>query len=220
MGGEGPCEDCGGVIHTGEEFLFAACHRTSDRWKHLGPDLRGNAIAWVKECRAAGAGLPIAVVKSFVPSEACLCPSGDCFYSSLITFRKEGHQHSCIPCGANKSSCWRTGGERARQYQLYFTGEGVYVPTVACGRRKRGLLRQAIFATRVIWRSIASRTRQQDFQLKNNCWQRRMVSSFLKASLGLASPSRATCTKYWRQATWCAARTLRRRLLESGVTMK
>ena len=61
------------MIHTDEEFLCAACHDASDRCKHLGLDLRDDAIAWVKECRAAGAGLPTAVVKSCVPSEAGLC---------------------------------------------------------------------------------------------------------------------------------------------------
>ena len=76
MNGEGPGEDCGGgVFHTGEEFLCTACYRTSNRWKHMGPNLLDDAIAWAKECRAAGAGLPRAVVKSFVPLEACLCPS-------------------------------------------------------------------------------------------------------------------------------------------------
>ena len=70
MGGEGPCTNCGGgEIHT----LYAACHDTSDRCKHLGPDLRDDAIAWVTECRVADAGLPTAVVNSFFPSEACLC---------------------------------------------------------------------------------------------------------------------------------------------------
>ena len=61
------------MIHTGEEFLWVACHDTSDRCKHLGSGLLDDAIAWVKGCEAAGASLPTAVVKSFVPSEACLC---------------------------------------------------------------------------------------------------------------------------------------------------
>ena len=61
------------MIHTGEEILCATCHNTSGRCEHLGPDLRDDAITWVAECRAAGAGLPTAVVKSFVPSESCLC---------------------------------------------------------------------------------------------------------------------------------------------------
>ena len=61
------------MIHTGEEVLCAACHDTSDRCKHLGPDLRDDAITWVTECRAAGADLPTPVIKSFVLSEACLC---------------------------------------------------------------------------------------------------------------------------------------------------
>ena len=128
MSGERPCEDCGGgVIHTGEEFLCAACHRTSNRWTHLGPNLLDDAIAWANECRAVGAGLPRAVVKSFVPSEACLCPSGDCFYFNLMKVRLESNRQTTrIPCGTNKSSYWRTGGERVRQYQLYFTGEGVH----------------------------------------------------------------------------------------------
>ena len=127
MIGERPCENCGGgVIHTSEEFLCAACHRTSNRWKHLGPDLLDDAIAWANECRAAGVGLPRAVVKSFVPSEACLCPLGDCFYHNLTKVRLEGNRRTCISCGTNKGSRWRTGGERARQYQLYFTGEGLH----------------------------------------------------------------------------------------------
>ena len=126
LGGEGPCEDCGGgVIHTGEDFLCAACHRTSPRWYHLGPNLRDDAIAWVQDCRAAGAGLPTVVVKSFVPSGACLCSSGDCFFANLRKYREKSQQRACIPCGTNKSGRWRNGGERARQYQLYFTGEGV-----------------------------------------------------------------------------------------------
>ena len=61
------------MIHTGEEVLCATCHNTSGRYEHLGLDLRDDAITWVAECRAAGAGLPTAVVKSFVPSESCLC---------------------------------------------------------------------------------------------------------------------------------------------------
>ena len=61
------------MIHTGEEFLCVACHDISDRCKHLGSDLRDDTIAWVKGCGAARAGLPTAAVKSFVPSEACLC---------------------------------------------------------------------------------------------------------------------------------------------------
>ena len=32
----------------------------------------------------------------------------------------------CVPCGSEKSSFWRTGGERAQQYQLYFTGDRVH----------------------------------------------------------------------------------------------
>ena len=124
MSGEGPCEDCGGgLIHTGEEFLCAACHRPSKRWLHLGPTILDDAIAWAKERRAAGAGLPRAVVKSYAPSEACLCPVSDCFFFSFMKFRFEDNRQTCIPCGTHKSSQWRTGGERARQYQLYFTGE-------------------------------------------------------------------------------------------------
>ena len=61
------------MIHTGEEVLCAARHDTSDRCKLLGPDLRDNAIIWVTEYRAPRAGLPTTVVKSFIPSEACLC---------------------------------------------------------------------------------------------------------------------------------------------------
>ena len=71
MSGKGPCEGCGGgVIHTGEEFLCAACYRISDCWKHLGPNLRDDAIARVKKCRATGAGLSAA--------SSCqeLCPFG------------------------------------------------------------------------------------------------------------------------------------------------
>ena len=113
------------MIHAGEEFLCAACDRTSNSWKHLGPNLLDDAIVWAKGYRAAGAGLPRVVVKSFVLSEACLCPSSDCFYFSLKKFRFEDNRQTCIPYGTHKSSCWRTGGERARQYQLYFTGEGV-----------------------------------------------------------------------------------------------
>ena len=137
MVGEGPCEDCGGgVFHTGEDFLCAACHRTSPRWYHLGPSVRGDAVAWVQECRAVGAGLPTAVVKSFVPSGACLFSWSDCFFLTLKKYREkyreQNQQHVCIPCGTNKSHYWRTGAERAQQYQLYFTGEGV-------GRTDRGM---------------------------------------------------------------------------------
>ena len=82
--GERPREDCGGgVNHTGDDFLCAAFHRTSPRWYYLGPIVLDDAIRWVRECRAAGAGLPTAVVESFVPSGACLCSSGDCFLANL-----------------------------------------------------------------------------------------------------------------------------------------
>ena len=127
ISGEGPGEDCGvGVIHTGEEFLCVACHRTSNRWKHMGPNPLDDAITWAKECRATVAGLPRAVVKSSVPLEACLRPSSDSFYFSLKKFRFKDNLQTCIPCGTDKSRCWRTGGERGRQYQLYSTGEGVH----------------------------------------------------------------------------------------------
>ena len=105
MGGKGPCEDRGGgVIHTGEDFLCAACRHTSPRWYHLGPNLGDDAIEWVKECRAVDAGLPTAVVKSFVPSGACLCSSGDCFFSNLRRYREKSQDHACIPCDTNKST--------------------------------------------------------------------------------------------------------------------
>ena len=77
------------MIHTGEEFLCAACHRPSNCWKHLWPNLLDDAIAWAKECQAAGIGLPGAVIKSFVPLEACLCTSSHCFCLSLSEFRTE-----------------------------------------------------------------------------------------------------------------------------------
>ena len=77
-----------------------------------------------EERRAAGAGLPQAVVKSYASSEACSCPASDCFFFSFKKFRFEDNRQTCIPCGTHKSSQWRTGGERARQHQLYFTGRG------------------------------------------------------------------------------------------------
>ena len=49
------CVDCV-IAHTGNKFLCAACHRKRhdcNRWKHLGPDLRAQAIAWVEKIRAA-----------------------------------------------------------------------------------------------------------------------------------------------------------------------
>ena len=58
------------MIYTSEKVLCAACHDTPDRCEHLRPDLRDDAITWVTECRAAGAGLPTTVAKSFVPSES------------------------------------------------------------------------------------------------------------------------------------------------------
>ena len=140
MSGEGPCEDCGGgVSHTGEEFLCAACHRPSNSWRHLGPGLLDDAIAWAKECRAAGTGLPGAVVKSFVPSQACLCKASDCFFLGLKRFRTEGSRQVCVPCGSQKSKYWRTGGERAQQYQLYFTGDEVRRTDRGMRKTKEGI---------------------------------------------------------------------------------
>ena len=105
MGGKGACEDCGGgVIHTGEDFLCAACHRTSPRWYYLGPNLRDGAITWAKECRVVGADLPTAAVKSFVPLGACLCSSGDCFFSNLRKYGEKSQDHARIPCHTNKST--------------------------------------------------------------------------------------------------------------------
>ena len=138
MSGKGPCEDCGGgAFHTGEEFLCAACHHPSERWLHLGPRKLHDAIARAKERRATGVGLPRAVVKSYAPSKACLCPASDCFFSSFKKFRFEDNRETCIPCGTHKSSGWRTAGERARQYQLYFTGQGVDRTNGGMRRRKR-----------------------------------------------------------------------------------
>ena len=117
-----------------DEFLCAACYRTAPHWHHLGPIYFEDAIRWVGECRAAGGGLPTAVVESFAPSEACLCSSGDCFLANLRKCRDKSQRRECIPCGTNKSDWWKTGGERAGQYQLYFTGERVH--RTAGGMRK------------------------------------------------------------------------------------
>ncbi|CAM9236144.1 unnamed protein product [Ascophyllum nodosum] len=98
MCGEGPCEDCGGgVIHARDDFLCAAYHRTAPHWHHLGPSYLEDAIIWVGECRAAGGGLPTAVVESFVPSGACLCSSGDCFLANLRKHRDKSQRRECIP---------------------------------------------------------------------------------------------------------------------------
>ena len=119
------CVDCG-VAHTDNEFLCAACHRTGhgwSRWNHLGPDLRAQAVAWVEECRAVGEGLPTCVVGSFVPSAACLCSSADCFYAAFIAYRR-ADENICVPCGSTNTVYWRSGGELAEHYQLFFKGAG------------------------------------------------------------------------------------------------
>ena len=94
-------------------------------------------------------------------------------------------------------------------------GKGFIAPTAACRKRKRQSLQQAISATRVEWRSIASRIRQQEgFRLQRNFWWHRLRRNFRKASLGPTSPARG------RQTTWCAARTLRVVLIKEKHTEK
>ncbi|CAM9506323.1 unnamed protein product [Ascophyllum nodosum] len=103
------------------------CHRTghgSKRWNHLGPNLLVQAIAWVKECRAAGEGLPTCVVGSYVPSTSCLCSRRDCFYRTLGNKRQRAVGNMCVPCGSTKVAYWRNVGERAEHYQLFFEGAG------------------------------------------------------------------------------------------------
>ena len=120
------CVDCG-VTHTGNEFLCAACHRTEDGiniWRHLGPSMYAEAIAWFEQCRAAGEGLPTCVVESFVPSTSCLCSRNDCFFAYFNKYRGKVPENKCVPCGSTKSVRWRSGGARAEQYQLFFEGAG------------------------------------------------------------------------------------------------
>ncbi|CAM9094088.1 unnamed protein product [Ascophyllum nodosum] len=118
--------DCG-AAHTGNELLYATCHRTgygTKRWIHLGPSLYTKAFAWFEQCRAAGEGLPTYVVESFVPSTSCLCLRSDCFFATFDKYRRKVPGNMCAPCGSTKSGYWRIGGERAEQYQLFFEGAG------------------------------------------------------------------------------------------------
>lgn len=118
-------EDCS-ISHPEHELLCAACHLPTPglpSWKHLGPNLRNAAIAWVQECREAGEGMPECVVASFVPSGACLCVRGECFYLAFRRHRDRADVRMCVPCGSTISAFWRTGGVRAEQYRVFFEDE-------------------------------------------------------------------------------------------------
>ena len=136
-----------GVIHTGDIFLCAACYRTSPPWYHLGPNLRDDPTAWVQECRAAGAGLPTAVVKTFFPSGACLCSLGDYFFETLREYQAKRVRAflAARTRGVIRGMVERELGST----NSISRGKGLITPTAACGRRMRLSLRQAIFATRV-----------------------------------------------------------------------
>ncbi|CAM9114542.1 unnamed protein product [Ascophyllum nodosum] len=81
-------------------------------------------MAWFEQCRAAGEGLPVCVVESFVPSTSCLCLRSDCFFSAFEKYRRKIVGNMCVPCGSTKAAYWRIGGGRAEQYQLFFEGAG------------------------------------------------------------------------------------------------
>ena len=70
-------------------------------------------------------GLPACAVGSFVPSIAFLCFSGDCFCEAFEEYRQRVDESMCASCGSTKIVLWRSGGERAKQYQVCFVGAGI-----------------------------------------------------------------------------------------------
>ena len=37
---------------------------------------------------------------NFVPSTACLCQSGDCFYATFEKYRQRANKNMCVPFGS------------------------------------------------------------------------------------------------------------------------
>lgn len=105
------CNKCpGDVVHSAEEKLCAACHRSAGESKtfvHLREVLLRRAVGFVVQLRDTGR-LPPVLVNGFLPSSACLCRRADCFHAFLKDLEESRRKRICVGCGGSYSGRKKT----------------------------------------------------------------------------------------------------------------